>query len=75
MVKAIRIHKPGGPEAMVYEDIEIGQPGEGQLLIRHTAIGVNYIDVYHRNGAYPIANLPSPIGMEAAGVVEVLGPG
>ncbi len=74
MAKAIRVHKPGGPEAMVYEDVEVGQPGEGQLLIRHTAIGVNYIDIYHRTGAYPLA-LPSSIGMEGCGVVEAVGPG
>ncbi len=75
MVKAVRIHKPGGPEAMVYEDVEVGQPGEGQLLIRHTAIGVNFIDIYHRSGAYPMAEMPATLGMEAAGVVEALGPG
>ncbi len=74
MVKAVRIHAPGGPEAMVYEDIDVGQPGEGQLLIRQTAIGVNYIDVYHRNGAYPLT-MPATIGMEGAGVVEVVGKG
>jgi len=73
MVKAIRIHQPGGPEAMVYEDIEVGQPGAGELLIRHTAIGVNFIDIYHRSGAYPLA-LPAAIGMEGAGVVEAVGP-
>ncbi len=75
MVKAVRIHKPGGPEAMVYEDVEIGQPGEGQLLIRQTAIGVNYIDIYHRTGAYPLASMPHGIGMEGAGVVEAVGKG
>jgi NADPH2:quinone reductase len=58
---------------MVYEDIAVGRPGEGQMLIRHTAIGVNYIDIYHRNGAYPLPSLPSVIGMEGAGVVEALG--
>jgi NADPH2:quinone reductase len=75
MVKAVRIHKPGGPEAMVYEDIEVGGPGEGQLLIRHTAIGVNYIDIYHREGAYPLPHMPHGIGMEGAGVVEAIGKG
>ena len=63
MVKAVRIHAPGGPEAMVYEDVEVGQPGEGQLLIRQTAIGVNFLDVYHRSGAYPLATMPATIGM------------
>lgn len=75
MVKAVRIHAPGGPEAMVYEDVELGQPGEGQLLIRQTAIGVNFLDVYHRSGAYPLATMPATIGMEAAGVVEAVGKG
>lgn len=75
MVKAIRIHKPGGPEAMVYEDIEVGQPGEGQLLVRQTAIGVNYIDVYQRSGAYALPQMPGVIGMEGAGVVEAVGAG
>ena len=75
MVKAIRIHTAGGPEAMVYEDIEVGQPGEGQLLIRHTAIGVNYIDIYQRTGAYPLAVMPGVIGLEGAGVVEAVGSG
>ncbi len=73
MVKAIRIHQPGGPEAMIYDDVEVGEPGAGQLLIRHTAIGVNYIDIYHRSGAYPLASLPGVIGMEGAGVVEAVG--
>jgi NADPH2:quinone reductase len=75
MVKAIRIHTPGGLEAMSYDDIEVGQPGDGQLLLNQTAIGVNYIDVYHRTGAYPLPALPGVIGMEAAGVVEAVGPG
>ncbi len=75
MVKAIRIHQPGGAEALVYEDVEVGQPGEGQLLIRHTAIGVNYIDIYHRSGAYPFPQMPATIGMEGAGVVEAVGKG
>lgn len=73
MVKAIRIHTPGGPEAMIYEDVEVGQPASGQLLIRHTAIGVNYIDVYQRSGAYPLPSMPGIIGMEGAGVIEVIG--
>ncbi len=60
---------------MVYEDVEIGQPGEGQLLIRQTAIGVNYIDIYHRTGAYPLPAMPHGIGMEGAGVVEAVGKG
>jgi NADPH2:quinone reductase len=75
MPKAMRIHAPGGPEALVLDDVEVGDPGPGQVRLRQTAIGVNYIDIYHRSGAYPIANLPSAIGMEGAGLVEAVGPG
>ena len=75
MPKAIRIHSQGGPEELRWEDVEVGEPGTGEVLIRHTAVGVNYIDVYHRSGLYPVPGLPSGIGMEAAGVIEALGPG
>lgn len=74
MVKAVRVHKPGGPEVMTYEDVEIGAPGPGQLLLRHTAIGVNFIDTYMRSGLYPAATPFAP-GNEAAGVVEAVGAG
>lgn len=74
MTKAVRIHQTGGPEALVYEDVEVGDPGEGQARIRHTAIGLNFIDTYHRSGLYPLP-LPTGIGSEAAGVVEAVGPG
>ena len=74
MAKAIRIHAPGGPEAMVHEDVDVGSPGPGQALVRQTAIGVNFIDVYHRSGAYPLA-MPHGIGMEGAGIVEAIGAG
>ncbi len=74
MAHAIRIHAPGGPEAMRYETVEVGEPGPGQARIRQTAIGVNYIDTYHRSGLYPLA-MPSGIGSEGAGVVEALGAG
>ena len=74
MVKAIRIHKIGGPEVLNWEDIEVKSPGPGEALIRHTAIGLNYIDTYHRSGLYPGA-LPMIIGSEGAGVVEAIGPG
>lgn len=74
MSKAIRIGAVGGPEAMVLEDFDPGQPGPGQALIRHTAIGVNFIDVYFRTGLYPHA-LPFTPGAEAAGVVEAVGEG
>ena len=74
MTKAIRIHQPGGAEAMVWEDVEVGAPEAGELRVRHTAIGLNYIDTYHRSGLYPLP-LPATIGMEAAGVVEAVGDG
>lgn len=74
MPKAIRIHATGGPDVLRWEDVEVGEPGEGQARIRHTAIGVNFIDTYHRSGLYPLP-LPSGLGSEAAGVVEAVGPG
>jgi NADPH2:quinone reductase len=74
MTHAIRIHKPGGPEALVWEEIQVGSPGPGQVRLRHTAVGLNFIDVYHRTGLYPLP-LPLIIGSEGAGVVEALGPG
>ncbi|MBM3534189.1 MAG: NADPH:quinone reductase [Alphaproteobacteria bacterium] len=70
---AIRIHATGGPEAMKWEEVPLGTPGAGELLIRNTAVGLNYIDTYHRSGLYPL-QLPSVIGMEGAGVVEKVGP-
>jgi len=75
MVKAIRVHDPGGVDALVWEPVEVGAPGSGEVLLRHTAVGLNYIDVYFRTGAYPAAELPFIPGFEAAGVVEALGPG
>src|SRR5262245_45777806 len=68
---AIRFHKPGGPEVLAWEPVEIGNPGPGQALIRHTAVGLNYIDTYHRSGLYQVP-LPSGIGMEGAGIVEAV---
>ncbi len=73
--KAIRFHATGGPEVLRWEAVEIGTPSAGEALIRHTAVGVNYIDIYHRTGLYPVAGPPSGLGMEAAGVVEAVGPG
>ncbi|MGX8007583.1 quinone oxidoreductase family protein [Mesorhizobium sp. ORM8.1] len=76
MSKAIRIHAHGGPEVLTYEDADPGQPGAGQILIRHTAIGLNFIDVYHRTGLYPPpGGFPLIPGSEAAGVVLALGAG
>ncbi|MBZ9794298.1 quinone oxidoreductase family protein [Mesorhizobium sp. ES1-4] len=74
MSKAIRIHANGGPEVLIYEDADPGQPGSGQILIRHTAIGLNFIDVYHRSGLYPPpGGFPLIPGSEAAGVVLEVG--
>ena len=75
MTHAIRVHQHGGPEAMRWEQVDLPVPGPGEALVRHTAVGVNYIDVYFRTGAYPPPQLPFTPGMEAAGVVEGLGEG
>ena len=76
MSKAIRIHSNGGPEVMVWEDADPGRPGPGQVLIRHTAVGLNFIDVYYRTGLYPApGGLPLIPGGEGAGVVEEAGEG
>ncbi len=76
MPKAIRIHTHGGPEVLTFEEVDPGRPGRGEILVRHTAIGVNFIDVYHRTGLYPAANgLPITPGGEAAGVVLEVGEG
>ncbi|MDF1722113.1 MAG: quinone oxidoreductase [Minwuia sp.] len=76
MVKAIRVHEVGGPEQMKFEDVEVGDPGPGEIRVRHTVIGLNYIDVYFRTGLYPAPDgMPIGIGMEAAGVVEAVGDG
>jgi NADPH2:quinone reductase len=74
MPAAIRIYENGGPEVLRLEEIDPGKPGAGEVQIRHTAIGVNYIDVYDRTGLYPVT-LPSGLGREAAGVVIALGRG
>jgi NADPH2:quinone reductase len=74
MTKAIRFHKTGGPDVLVYEDVEVGAPGPGQARVKHNAIGLNFIDTYHRSGLYPLP-LPSGLGLEGAGVVEAVGPG
>src|SRR5687768_4009437 len=74
MAKAIRFHKQGGPELMQYEDVQVGDPAPGQVRIRHTAIGVNFVDIYQRSGLYPM-QLPQVAGNEGAGVVEAVGQG
>jgi NADPH2:quinone reductase len=70
--RAIRLHAAGGPEQLRFEDVELAPPARGEVRLRHTAIGVNFIDTYHRTGLYALP-LPSGIGMEAAGVIEALG--
>jgi NADPH2:quinone reductase len=74
MTHAIRVHEVGGPEVLAWEEVEVGEPGPGQVRLRHTAVGLNFIDVYHRTGLYPMPRLFTP-GVEAAGVVEATGPG
>ena len=75
MTMAIRVHQVGGPEKMVWEDVDPGVPGEGEILINQTAVGLNFIDVYHRTGLYPLPASPFSPGMEAAGVVSSIGSG
>ncbi len=74
MIHAIRVHKPGGPEVLQWDQIEVGAPGPGQVRLRHTAIGLNFIDVYQRTGFYPLP-LPFILGSGGAGLVEALGSG
>ena len=73
MAQAIRFHQTGGPEVLRLEEVAVGDPGPGQVRLRHAAIGLNYADTYFRNGTYPIP-LPNGIGVEAAGVVTAVGP-
>jgi NADPH2:quinone reductase len=75
MSKAVRIHAHGGADAMRLEDVEVGDPGPGQVRLRQTAIGLNFIDVYYRTGLYPVPTMPATLGVEAAGVVEAIGDG
>ncbi len=74
MVQAIRFAKTGGPEVLEWQAVEVGKPGPGQVRVRHTAVGLNYIDTYQRSGLYPMP-LPSGLGSEAAGIIEEVGPG
>ena len=73
MPYAIRIHETGGPEKMIWEQVQVGDPGVGEVRVRNTAIGLNYLDTYHRTGLYPVSP-PLTLGMEGAGVVEAVGP-
>jgi NADPH2:quinone reductase len=74
MPKAIRVHAPGGPEVLSWEEVAVGEPGPGEVRVRHTVIGLNFIDTYHRSGLYKLP-LPFTPGQEAAGVVDAVGPG
>ncbi len=72
--RAVRISQAGGPEVLTIEPVQVGDPGPGEIRIRHAACGLNYIDIYHRSGVYPLP-LPSGLGMEGAGIVEAVGEG
>lgn len=74
MSKAIRIHETGGPEVMRWEDVSVPEPGRDEVRLRHRAVGLNFIDVYHRSGLYPLP-LPAGLGQEGAGIVEAVGEG
>ncbi|GAB3866713.1 quinone oxidoreductase [Nocardioides maradonensis] len=74
MAKGIRFHRTGGPEVLQWESLEVGQPGPGEVRVRHHAVGLNFADTYFRTGLYP-APLPAGMGVEGAGVVEAVGPG
>jgi NADPH2:quinone reductase len=74
MTHAIRFHKTGAPDVLAWEEVNVGKPGPGEARIRHTAVGLNFVDIYNRSGLYPV-QLPSGLGSEAAGVVEEVGSG
>ncbi|MCP1500968.1 acyl-CoA synthetase (AMP-forming)/AMP-acid ligase II [Pseudomonas migulae] len=72
MAHAVRFYETGGPEVLRYEEVEVGDPGPGQVRLRHVAVGLNYADTYFRNGTYPIP-MPNGMGVEASGVVQAIG--
>src|SRR5580698_2639316 len=72
MAHAIRFHRTGGPDVLTFDEVDVPEPGPDEVRVRHTAVGVNFIDTYHRKGLYPLA-LPSGLGSEAAGVVVTVG--
>jgi NADPH2:quinone reductase len=74
-MKAIRVHQTGGPDVLRWEDVTLGDPGPGEARVRHTAVGLNFVEVYYRTGLYKAPSLPFTPGSEAAGVVETVGPG
>jgi NADPH:quinone reductase len=73
MSRAIRFHKIGGPEVLRWEEVDVGDPGPGEVRVRHLAVGLNFADTYFRSGLYPV-QLPSGIGVEGSGVVEAAAP-
>lgn len=75
MTHAIKIHQTGGPEVLSWEEYDPGSPGKGEVLVIHEAVGLNFIDVYHRSGLYPLPALPAVLGLEGAGRVEMAGEG
>jgi NADPH:quinone reductase len=75
MRKAILVYQAGGPEEMKWESYDPGPPGEGEVRVRHEAIGLNYIDIYHRSGFYPLPKWPAVLGLEGAGIAIAVGPG
>ncbi|ALK09570.1 quinone oxidoreductase family protein [Blastochloris viridis] len=76
MTRVVRVHRFGGPEVLTIEGVEVGDPGAGEARVRHTAIGLNFVDTYYRSGLYqPAGGLPFVVGGEGAGVVEAVGPG
>ena len=75
MSHAVRVHKYGGPEVLIFEDVDVGTPGPGEVLLRQHAIGVNFIDIYQRSGLYKLASFPATLGSEGAGEVVAVGPG
>src|SRR5271170_5077537 len=74
MAHAIRFEKAGGPDVLSWQTVEVGKPGQGQVRLRHTAVGLNYVDTYQRSGLYPMP-MPSGLGSEAAGIIEEVGSG
>ena len=74
MAKAVRFYETGGPEVLRYEDVAVGEPGPGEVRVRHVAVGLNFADTYFRLGYYPVP-LPNGMGVEASGVIEAVGPG